>query len=198
VTAPAGAIAGCRQAHRALLGTIDGLTDEQARSASKLAGWTIGHVLTHIARNADSVVRRLEGAAQGRVVGQYPGGYGGRAAAIEVGAERPAAELVADVRSSAAELEAAIERFPATAWDGLTRDVSGAELPAHTTVLSRWREVEVHHVDLGLGDTPADWPPELVALWLPVELGRLAHRADPTQLLARTIGRGPAPEPEPW
>ena len=30
----------------------------------KLEGWTVGHVLTHLARNADSHVRMLEAAAR--------------------------------------------------------------------------------------------------------------------------------------
>jgi len=38
------------------------------------------------------------------------------------------------------------------------RDIVGlAPLP-----FRRWREVEVHLVDLGIGLTPADWPQELV------------------------------------
>src|SRR5208282_6678876 len=97
---PSKAIAGCTQSHRELLRTIVDLTDPQARAPSLLPDWTVGHVLTHIARNADSVVRRLEGARRGEVVDQYPGGLKGRAADIEDGAARPATELVADVRSS--------------------------------------------------------------------------------------------------
>ena len=65
-------------------------------------------------------------------------------------------------------------------------------------MLSRWREIEVHHADLGLGYTPADWPDDLVAAWLPRELERLPKRADPKQLLAWVIGRGPAPVLSNW
>jgi maleylpyruvate isomerase len=198
VSVPTKDIDGCRRSHLALLDRIDGLTDEQARSASQLPDWTVGHVLTHLARNGDSVVRRLEGAARGETVDQYPGGYAGRASEIAVGAGRSAAELVADVEASAARLEDCCTTLPADAWDRPTRDVSGAERPANTLMLSRWREIEVHHADLGLGYTPADWPDELVAAWLPRELERLPKRADPKQLLAWAIGRSPAPALSNW
>ncbi len=46
------------------------------RGPSLLPEWSDGHVLTHLARNADSVVRRMEGAARGELVDQYPGGLG--------------------------------------------------------------------------------------------------------------------------
>ncbi len=198
VSVPIKDIDGCRRSHRVLLDRIDGLTDEQARSASQLPDWTVGHVLTHLARNADSVVRRLEGAARGEIVDQYPGGYAGRASEIAVGAGRSAAALVADVQASAARLEDGCATLPADAWDRPTRDVSGAERQANTLMLTRWREVEVHHADLGLGYTPADWPDELVAAWLPRELDRLLKRADPKQLLAWVVGRGEAPALSNW
>ena len=155
-------------------------------------------MLTHVARNADSVVRRLEGAAAGEVVDQYPGGAAGRERAIEEGASRPAAELVADVLRSNAEVEAALAAFPPDAWDRLTRSVGGEEVPARAVVFSRWREVEVHHVDLGLGYTPADWPDDLVELWLPRAKEQFLGTADQRDLLAWLVGRGPAPGLAPW
>jgi maleylpyruvate isomerase len=191
-------ISGCRQAHQVLLEALGSLTDEQARSPSLLPDWSVGHVLTHIARNADSVTRRLDGAARGEIVDQYPGGYARRAADIAGGAGRPAAELVADVQDTASRVEVAFLSLPPEAWDRLTRDVSGAERPARTTVFVRWCEVVVHHSDLGLGYTADQWPDELVAAWLPRQLERLAKRTDPKSLLAWTIGRGEAPALGPW
>ena len=38
---------------------IEGLTDDQAREPSLLPGWSRGHVLTHLARNADAMVNLL-------------------------------------------------------------------------------------------------------------------------------------------
>ena len=90
--APREWIEGCRRAQSALLVDLEGLTDEEARRPSSLEGWTVGHLLTHIARNGDSVVRRLEGATRGEVLDQYMGGVDGRASEIEAGAGRPASQ----------------------------------------------------------------------------------------------------------
>ncbi|HUZ10436.1 MAG TPA: maleylpyruvate isomerase N-terminal domain-containing protein [Acidimicrobiales bacterium] len=196
--APAESIEGCRFSHAALLSSIEGLTDEEARSPCRLPGWTRGHVLTHLARNADSVVRHLGGAARGVVLNQYPGGMKGRAEAIEAGAARPAADLIADVRSSAARVERAFADLPERAWDNLVRSSRGVEYPASFVAFARWREVEVHHLDLGLGRAASDWPGPMVTRWLELELADLGDRAGPGALLAWIIGRGPAPEIGPW
>jgi maleylpyruvate isomerase len=198
MSVPRADITGCRRSHRVLLERVADLTDQQVRLPSLLPDWTVGHVLTHLARNADSVSRRLEGAARGETVDQYPGGYAGRAADIAGGAGRPAEEQIADLRDSADRLEVIVADLPPEAWDRPTRDVSGAERPAHTLMLSRWREVEVHHVDLGLGYTPADWPDELISVWLPRELERLPKRTDPKALLAWVIGRDGPPVVGHW
>src|SRR2546421_337158 len=83
---PVAAIARVTGAHMRLLEAVDRLTDEQVLRPSLLPGWTVGHVLTHVARNADSHVRRTEAAIRGEMVDQYPGGYAAREAEIEAGA----------------------------------------------------------------------------------------------------------------
>jgi maleylpyruvate isomerase len=191
-------VAGCHQAHDTLLAAISSLTDEQARAPSLLPDWSVGHLLTHIARNADSVVRRLEGAIRDEIVDQYEGGPAGREADIQAGAHRSAAELIEDVRHSAQAIDDVCARMPADAWSRLTRGVTGTESPASYVMLSRWREVEIHHVDLGLGYTPADWPSELMDACLPAVLETLPRRTDRAQLMAWVMNRGPAPEVASW
>jgi maleylpyruvate isomerase len=194
-------IAGCTAAHAALLSDLDGLTEDEARRPSALPGWTVGHLLTHLARNADSVVRRLQGARAGQVLDQYEGGLEGRRHEIEAGAGRPAAELVADVRMTAAAVEEEMAQMaarPAAAWDAPSRTVRGIEEDCRAVVFSRWREVAVHHGDLGLRPGPVPLPPALVDAWLPRELPALASRTDPAALLAWILGRGAAPPLEPW
>jgi uncharacterized protein (TIGR03083 family) len=51
-----------QDSHARLRRTLAGLTDAGARRPSLLPGWTVGHVLTHLARNGDSHVRMLDGA----------------------------------------------------------------------------------------------------------------------------------------
>jgi maleylpyruvate isomerase len=194
--APTDWIAGCVTAHAALLGDLDGLTDAQAGQPSRLPDWTVGHVLTHLARNADSVVYRLEGAAAGEQRDQYPGGLEQRGSDIAAGAGRAAAALVEDVRHSAAAVERVMADLPAHAWDAPSRTARGVVEPSRDAVFSRWREVVVHHGDLGLGPVPL--PPDLVETWLARELPALTARADQAELLAWLIGRGPAPALAPF
>jgi len=185
-------------AHRRLLATIDGLTDEAARGDSRLPGWTIGHLLTHVARNADGLIRRFEGAARGEVVDQYAGGEAGRAEEIEAGAGRPAAELVADVRDTAAAAERACAALPDDAWEREGRSAVGKPQSMRRILVGRIREVELHHVDLGLGYEPADWPEEFAQAERDRGLAHMTERVDPRAFLAWLSGRGPAPELPPW
>jgi maleylpyruvate isomerase len=203
VTPPTGGIPtalldGCIGAHARLDTALGSLTDAQARQPSLLPGWSVGHVLTHIARNADSVVRRLEAAARGEIVSQYEGGAEGRAGEIEAGAHRRADELRADVASSSARCDEVCARTAVEVWERPTIGLDGVERPASFMAFSRWREVEVHHVDLGLGYLPGNWPADLVEMWLPSMLDGLRARSDDADLLAWTIGRGPAPDLRPW
>jgi maleylpyruvate isomerase len=189
-------IDGCVAAQASLEAGLVGLDDATARGPSLLPEWSVGHVLTHIARNADSVVWRLEGATRGEVRDQYPGGLEQRRDEIEAGAGRPADELVADVRTSSAAVVQMMDSLPAAAWDAPSRTARGAVEPSRDAIFSRWREVVVHHGDLGLGPVPL--PPALVATWLARELPRLGGRTDPDALLAWVIGRGDAPALTPW
>jgi maleylpyruvate isomerase len=181
---PVDAIAGCLAAHRALLATVDGVDDATLRRPSALPGWTVAHVVAHLARNADSHVRRFEGCVRDEVVDQYPGGFEGRAAEIQSSAQQPAGSLVADLRASCSAFEAACDVMPDDAWARMTRDVAGRERPAFALVSRRWQEVEVHHVDLALDYGPDDWPDAFVADCLP-------------RMLAGLPGRLPAGSPVP-
>ena len=53
------------QATAGLIDDVDRLTDAGAREPSLLPGWTRGHVLTHLARNAEGGVRLLAWARTG-------------------------------------------------------------------------------------------------------------------------------------
>ena len=79
-----------------------------------------------------------------------------RDADIEQGSGRPVDALVADVRATSARLEATWNEMTDEAWDGHTT-FDGLER-VDSLPFARWREVEVHHADLGLGYTSEDWP----------------------------------------
>lgn len=160
-------VVGCAAAHQRLLAALDELTDEQARRDSLLPGWSVGHVLTHLARNADGIVRMVEGACRRETAEQYPGGWSTRDADIEDGAGRSATELVADVRATIYAVESAFVSCTAEGWAGHGRGLIAGDIPVAQMPRRRWREVEVHHADLGLTDLaggfgPADWSPAFV------------------------------------
>jgi len=198
VDVPRADIDACVASHQRLLGWVADLDDDGARAASRLPGWSRGHVITHLARNADSVVRRLTGAREGQVADQYEGGAAGRAAEIEAGASRSAADLLADLRTACAGVDVALAAHPEDRWDGLSRGVDGDEAPVARLPFGRWREVEVHLVDLDVGYEPSDWPAALVHRWLPELLPALAGRCEPAPLLAWILRRGAAPLLDPW
>ena len=130
----------------------------EAQAPSLLPGWTRGHVLTHLARNADSHIGLFSAAARGEVGDQYPGGVDQRRGDIESGADRPLAELIADLQQSVDRLEATWAAATETAWDGRARSPLGGEMRMADLPFRRWREVEVHHADLGMsGFTFDDW-----------------------------------------
>ncbi len=178
---------GIDAAQARLNAAIAGLTDDQAQQPSRLPGWNVSHVLTHIARNADGLRRMLEGARRGEQAMQYPGGMAQRNEEIDAGASRPASELRDDVHDTSSAFIAAAAQLSANEWaegSGLAAFgvISVSEIP-----FRRRREVIVHHSDLDL-DGPEDWfgwPSDFVRL----ELQRM------TMQLARTHPMGVATLP---
>jgi maleylpyruvate isomerase len=151
-----------RPATEDLIRAIAGLSDVAVRAASLLPGWTRGHVLTHLARNAEGGTRLLGWARTGVPSYEYES-VEARAAAIEQGAGRPAAVLIADVQQSAAAFFAAADGMPATAWQRTVRWTTGHETEAARIVPSRFFEVCIHHADLDIGYRPSDWPAAFVS-----------------------------------
>ncbi|WP_404870755.1 maleylpyruvate isomerase N-terminal domain-containing protein [Kitasatospora griseola] len=75
---------------------------------------------------------------------------------------RSAAELLADLRCSAAEFEAEYRRMPPEARHRTVRRTRGQERPAARAAEARPCEVLVHHVDPDAGRTPARRPADFV------------------------------------
>jgi len=138
-----------------LLATAEAL-DPDPTAPSLLPGWTRGHLLTHVARNADGLVNLFTWARTGVVTPQYPS-RAHRDAGIEAGAGRDWATLVADVRDSAARFAKAAQELGAEHW-AQHLDLPGGPSPVALVPWRRLREVEVHHVDLAGPYTPDDWP----------------------------------------
>jgi maleylpyruvate isomerase len=160
------ALADIQAAAERLLATAARLTDTEVGEPSLLPGWTRGHVLTHIARNADGLANLLRWASTGTEIPMYASREK-RDADIEAGAGRGADALTADVRDSAAAFAEAAATVPERAWTVLVRALRGDPFPASDVLARRLSEVEIHHVDLAVGYGPADWPAKFVAAALP-------------------------------
>lgn len=204
-------VAGCAAAHQRLLATLDAalsdgtLDDAACRAPSALPGWSRGHVLAHLARNAESHTRMFDAAGRGEASEQYPGGAAARSAAIDAGAARAAAVLAADVRATVWALEGAWAAATATTWSGhgVKSHDGGARVAIVDLVAMRWRETEVHLADLDLGPTWHDWSDDYVrmdvalmtARWASrrpmgmAELPAAALRLPPRERLAWLLGR---------
>jgi maleylpyruvate isomerase len=158
------------------------VTDDQARAPSLLPGWSRGHVLTHLARNADGLRNLLIWARTGVETPMYAG-PGAREEQIEAGAGRPAAELAADLDASAAAFAREAAGLPAGSWNTTVGGVDGPAHPAWFVLVRRLREAEIHHVDLGLAYRPPDWPLRFVADELERTAGKFTGRDVPPCVL---------------
>jgi maleylpyruvate isomerase len=143
-----------RRADDRLMATVAALAPESVSEPSLLPNWTRGHVLSHLARNADAYGNLLTWARTGVETPAYASPEA-REAGIEAGAGRPLAEQLADLHGASARLAGAIGDMPAEAWAYVFNAQQGS---AARIVWRRLQEVEMHHVDLGVAYTTKDWP----------------------------------------
>lgn len=144
------------------MATLTSLTDDELGKPTRCEGWTRGHVLAHMAQDADAMTNLATWAVTGERTPAYESREQ-RDAAIEAATTRSAAELVAGLEQANARLLDAALRLK----DGVqvqtlptlfTGEVNVFALPALRTT-----EVIVHHNDL---DTTWEW-----------------HEADPDAIL---------------
>ncbi|MFC9874354.1 maleylpyruvate isomerase family mycothiol-dependent enzyme [Nocardia salmonicida] len=157
---------------------IGTLTDAALAEPSLLPGWTRGHVLAHLSRNADSLLNLLLWARTGIEMPQYPN-VAVRDADIEAGAPRPLTVQHADFTATAHRWQAVATTMPAADWQAEVRNRQGGTLTADQIPWMRLRETEIHHVDLDIGYTPADWPAPFVARLLPETVTDLSAKLLP-------------------
>lgn len=158
--------------------TVSELTDAQVLEPSLLPDWTRGHVITHLARNADGLSNLIGWARTGVETPMYSS-WESRSADIEAGSRRTAAELLDDLVTSEDRL---LESF-----DGLDDEMWGAEVrfgaggrpgTAYHVPVMRRIEVEIHHVDLDLDYTLAHLPADFVTWMIARRAKDLSERSD--------------------
>jgi maleylpyruvate isomerase len=194
-----------RAANERLLDAVATLDNAATAAPSRLPGWSRGHVLAHLARNADALVNVLEGRPM------YPDAAS-READIERDAPRSPADHLADLRQATARFER-VAAVPAD-WTRVVELRNGMTDTASRVPFRRWAEVELHHVDLGIGHDLEDLSEEFVGREIEflterfagdpsVPALRLAAPGGQIWLTGRTEGAvrsltGPAPELMGW
>ncbi|MFI1183810.1 maleylpyruvate isomerase family mycothiol-dependent enzyme [Streptomyces sp. NPDC020799] len=174
-------LASVREATDRLLTAVAELDNGAVAEPSRLPGWTRGHLLTHLARNADALGNVLRG------LPMYASGEA-RDADIEKDAGRPLDAQLADLRESADRLAET-----AGAVDDWTRTVTlrnGVTDTAARVPFRRLTELALHHVDLGIGYELTDLPDDLLGREIDYLAQRFSGHADlPSVTVTATDGR---------
>ena len=150
-----------------LVATAERLGDLGVRAPSLCAGWTRGHVLTHLARNAEALSRVCAAVLTGEPDTMYDS-VEARDADIEAGAAhglRPSSPRTCGRRRR--RLAPQISRLGVEHVGTTVERVPGGQLiSAERVPFMRLREVVWHHVDLDAGYGFEETPDELVHLFL--------------------------------
>ncbi|MEE1941626.1 maleylpyruvate isomerase family mycothiol-dependent enzyme [Streptomyces sp. TRM 70361] len=178
-TVPAADLAALRESTERLLAAVAGLGDASVAEPSLLPGWTRGHVLAHLARNADALVEVLAGRPM------YPSAEV-READIERDAPRPLVVQLADLRAADARLGRAMDSLTGERWGATVALRNGVTDLASSLPFRRRIEVELHHVDLGIGYTLHDLPADFTERELENMVRRFAGHPDVAPLELRT------------
>ncbi|MER6389517.1 maleylpyruvate isomerase family mycothiol-dependent enzyme [Streptomyces sp. NPDC059382] len=170
-----------REATDRLLTAAAKLDNAALAEESLLPGWTRGHVLAHLARNADALVNVVEGRPMYASAAT-------RDADIERDSGRPLVEQLEDLRHSADRYEAATG-LPQD-WSRTVELRNGVTDSAARIPFRRLVEVELHHVDLGIGYGLADLPDEFTAREIEFLAERWSGRREvpPVTLVLRSGG----------
>jgi maleylpyruvate isomerase len=170
-----------------LLDNATRISDGEVGGPSLLPGWTRGHVLAHLARNADGLTNLLTWARTGVVTPQYESGER-RSADIEAGADRSPAAHLADLRLAAARFTETAAALSPDSWAAIID--TGTPQPAAHVPWRRLREVEVHHVDLDVGYRPEHWPDAFSHRLLHEACAHFQERGDPPALVLHATELG--------
>lgn len=158
-------VAAVGDATDSLLTALALLDDDALARPSLLPGWSRGHVVAHLARNADALCNVLHGRPM------YVSAES-RNADIERDAHRSLATHLDDLSDSADRLEQLFAGLSETDWQRTVELRNGVTDRAASLPFRRWMEVELHHTDLGIGYTVEDCP----TVFLDREVANMATR----------------------
>ncbi|MFJ6651060.1 maleylpyruvate isomerase family mycothiol-dependent enzyme [Streptomyces sp. NPDC091290] len=166
-----------REGTALLLNTADQLTDADLHTPSLLPGWTRAHVIGHVSRNAEALVRLATWAHTGIRTPMYADREQ-RAAEIESSATLPPHVLREQLKSTAADLEDALGALDTGTWQAEVKSALGRTIPAAEIPWMRIREVWLHAVDLASGTTFTALPDALTDILLDDVTATLSARPD--------------------
>lgn len=152
---------------------------DDLRGPSRLPGWTRGHVVTHVARNAEGLGRLLAWARTGIETPMYPSAEA-RDAAIEAGAGRAKAEQLDDLHHTGAAFAASAQELSPNQWEATVATRHGP-MPAARVPWARVRELWLHLVDLDAG-VEIDEMPDDIASMLVRDVAAWMHPRVPAEI----------------
>ncbi|MEO6999221.1 MAG: maleylpyruvate isomerase family mycothiol-dependent enzyme [Terracoccus sp.] len=156
-----------------VVATAGSLRNDAVLAPSLCVGWSRGHVLTHLARNAEALERVCAAATSGTGQTMYESDEI-RDAEVAAGARRSAGVLAEDVRVTAEQLAGALASLgPQHASMTVPRTPGGRLLPVGRLRYLRLRELVFHHVDLDAGYGFEQLSPPLAQLFLDDAVARL-------------------------
>jgi maleylpyruvate isomerase len=151
-----------------LVQTVDGLTDSQWAEPSLLPGWTRAHVIAHLTLNAHGMIDAVEGQRQGKPIPMYASDASRDSDINELATVDPDKVRERFFASTTALRDHLEALTPALGVRVVERTPGGPTFALNELVTMRWREVEIHHADLGSAFTQRDWSPEFARYLLGV------------------------------
>jgi maleylpyruvate isomerase len=144
-----------------LVRTVDGFHGDDWAAPSLLPGWQRAHVVAHLALNAEGMARALRGLVADEDHAQPRTMYDSddrRAHDIAELAVDDASKIRAHLLAGVTNLQEAIDAMPGDRWEvRVERTPGGRTMRAGAFPGMRWRELEIHHVDLDADYTTAEW-----------------------------------------
>ncbi|MDI9628844.1 MAG: maleylpyruvate isomerase family mycothiol-dependent enzyme [Acidobacteriota bacterium] len=166
------------EATQRLLGDTIAISEQAWQEPSRLPGWTRAHVASHLARNADALVRAVDSVLMGRRGLMYDSEED-REQAIERGSERPGLALQIDLDTSAGRLNRRFNVLHSVPQELVVELTPGELVRSDLLPLLRLNEIVLHHIDLDCGYEVTQVEPEIARLlleWAMLDPGPLDGR----------------------
>lgn len=145
------------EATRRLVRTTDALPDSAYAEPSGLPGWTRGHVLAHLALNAEALAGALSGVVEGRRTPMYASDEARDADIADLAGRSPAV-IRTRLLAACTDLKDAIDAVPDDQHDTtIDRTPGGRTFAVGAVPWMRLQEVEIHHADLDAGYHRGRW-----------------------------------------